>query len=282
MTKVDLIGAIDMHAHFGPDPKGRLAGDAVSVAQEAKEAGHAGVVLKHKNYPSAPVAPLAERVVGGVRVFGGITCDAEVGGMNPAAIESALRIGGKVVWMPTNSTVIVDRGSAPDAITTGGNVRVVDDRGELLPETRQVLDLVEAHDAIVATGHSSRAEHFAVVGDFAPRGRVLVTHAREAHCQPDLSIEDCVTLADLGAILEFCAITCIGVLACRPIEDISATIQAVGPDRCLISTDMGHHENPRPAVALQLFADALVESGLAPADVRSMACDRPAALLGLA
>jgi hypothetical protein len=283
MTRVDLTGAIDMHAHFGPFPDGRIAPGAVQVAQEAKDAGHAGVVLKHKNYPSAPVAALADEMVDGIRVFGGVSCDQEVGGVNPGAVECALRVGAKVIWMPTNSTVIVDRGSAPDALTEGGDVRVIDDDGALLPATREILDLVAEHDAIVATGHSSRAEHFAVVREFAPRGRVLVTHAREAHCQPDLSIEDCVALADLGAVLEFCAITVIGVYACRPIGEIAATIEEVGPERCLVSSDMGgQHDNPRPAAAMQLFADALVDEGLSGSDVRAMACDRPAELLALA
>lgn len=36
-------------------------------------------------------------------MFGGITLNRQVGGINPYAVESALKLGGKVVWLPTQS-----------------------------------------------------------------------------------------------------------------------------------------------------------------------------------
>jgi hypothetical protein len=291
MTTVDISGAIDMHCHFGPDPRRPRSVDALHLAREAKEAGYLGAVLKSHDYPTAAVAAAAQEAVGGPLLFGSLCCDEQVGGINPAAVEAALRIGAKVVWMPTHSSKVVDPGSRKlanagsvthaHAKGEAGQLRLLDDDGRLLPATLEVLALIEEHDAIVATGHTARDEHFAVTREFAPRGQVIVTHARQATCQPDLSVDDCVALADLGAIIEFSAITFLGVYASRTIEEIVAAIRAVGVDRCVASTDFGQEKNPHPAAGLQLMADALVSDGLVDADVRRMMCETPARLLGV-
>lgn len=289
---VDLTGAIDMHCHFGPDPRRPRSVDALQLAREAVAAGHLGAVLKSHDYPTAAVAALAQEAVDGCRLFGSICCDEQVGGINPAAVEAALRIGAKIVWMPTHSSPVLDPGSVTMANASSvthahaqgetGAVRVIDEKGRLLAETMEVLALIEEHGAIAATGHTSRDEHFALVGEFASRGSVIVTHARQASCQPDLSVEDCVALADLGAVIEFSAITCLGVYACRPVRDVVDAIDAVGVDRCVVSTDFGQQKNPHPAEGLQQMADALVSAGVTEKQVRRMMCDTPSRLLGVA
>lgn len=291
MTMIDISGAIDMHCHFGPDPRRPRSVDALQLAREAMQAGQRGAVLKSHDYPTAAIAALVQEAVGGPLLFGSVCCDEQVGGVNPAAVEAALRIGAKVVWMPTHSSKVVDPGSAKlanaasvtHAHATGeaGEIRLIDDDGRLRPETLAVLALVEEHGAIVATGHTSRDEHFAVTREFASRGHVIVTHARQATCQPDLSVDDCVALADLGAVIEFSAITCLGVYASRPIEEIVDAIRAVGVDRCVVSTDFGQEKNPHPTEGLQLMANALVGAGLEEKEVRHMMCDAPARLLGV-
>jgi hypothetical protein len=291
MTMVDITGAIDMHCHFGPDPRRPRSVDALQLAREAMGAGHLGAVLKSHDYPTAGIAACAQEAVGGPLLFGSICCDEQVGGINPAAVEAALRMGAKVVWMPTHSSKVVDPGSAKlanagsvthaHARGEAGEIRLLDEDGGLLPATHEVLALIEEHGAIVATGHTARDEHFAVTREFAPRGHVIITHARQATCQPDLSVDDCVALADLGAIIEFSAITFLGVYASRSIEEIVASIKAVGIDRCVASTDFGQEKNPHPTAGLQLMADALVSAGLDDKGVRRMMCDTPARLLGV-
>src|SRR5438105_12956751 len=98
---VDLTGAADLHCHFGPDAHRERSVDAMEAARDAAAAGHAAVVLKSHDYPTAALAAVVDGLVRGVRVLGGICCDREVGGLNPAAVEVALRPGAKIVWLPT-------------------------------------------------------------------------------------------------------------------------------------------------------------------------------------
>jgi hypothetical protein len=279
---VDLSGAADLHCHFGPDARRERSVTALEAARDAALAGHAALVLKSHDYPTAGLAAALDEAVDSVRVFGGICCDREVGGLNPAAVEAALRIGAKVVWLPTlSSRQDQSNGVAAQLGIPGPGLRVLDDDGRLLPAAGQILDLVAEHGAVLASGHISRTEHFAVARAFAGRGRMVVTHAREELAGPNLPMDDCVELAGLGALIELCAMTCLGPLATRPVGEMAATVRAVGPERCTLATDYGQKVNARPAHGLQSFGDALVAEGLSDAQVRRMACANPCALLGL-
>ncbi len=110
---------------------------------------------------------------------------------------------------------------------------------------------------------------------------MLLTHATEDLAGPKLSAAQCRELADLGAWVELCAMTCIGALATKSVDDMVATIRAVGVERVTLGTDFGQKINPRPAAGLQTYADALFEAGLTEREIRTMACTNPCALLRL-
>ena len=217
-----------------------------------------------------------------ISVFGGISCDREVGGVNPAAVEVALGLGARIVWLPTlSSRQDFDNGIAAQLGIPGPGLVVTDADDQLLPETREILTLVKDHDAILATGHVSATEHYAVVKEFARTGRVIVTHATEDLAGPNLSAAQCRELADLGAWIELCAMTCIGGLATRTVAEMVATIRAVGVEHVTLGTDFGQKINPHPAAGLQTYADALYAEGMTEAEIRQMACNNPCDLLGV-
>jgi hypothetical protein len=280
---VDLTGAADLHCHFGPDPHRERSVDAFEAAGEAAAAGHRAIVLKSHDSPTASLAWAVQREVGdGISVFGGICCDREVGGVNPAAVEVALGLGARIVWLPTlSSRQDFDNGIAAQLGIPGPGLVVTDTDDRLLPETHEILALVAEHDAILATGHVSAAEHYAVVKEFARTGRVVVTHATEHLAGPNLSAQQCRELAELGAWIELCAMTCIGGLATRTVGEMIATMQAVGVERVTLGTDFGQKINPHPAAGLQTYADALYAEGMTEADIRLMACANPCDLLGV-
>ncbi len=286
MSRVDLRGAADLHCHFGPDAHRERSVDALEAARDAAGAGHAAVVLKSHDYPTPALATIVRDMVnvtdGTIRVFGGICCDREVGGVNPAAVEVALRLGAKVVWLPTLSSHQDQlNGVGPALGIPGPGISVLGDDGELTAATQAVLALVEDFDAILATGHVTWEEHLATARAFGRRGKMLVTHAREELAGPNLTVEQCVELVELGATLELCALTCLGALATRPPAEIAATVRAVGVEHCTLATDYGQKANVPPAEGFQLFADALAAEGLDEREVRTMACANPCALLGI-
>src|SRR6201987_5869707 len=130
-----LSGAIDMHAHSDPDGVPRKI-DSVDLARLAKERGMRAIVLKNHYEPTASLAYVVRKEVPGIEVFGGISLDLTVGGVNPAAVEWMTKVKGgygRVVWMPTFD-------SEHQVASSGQKrpfARVAKD-GQLVPEVVQV------------------------------------------------------------------------------------------------------------------------------------------------
>jgi hypothetical protein len=285
MSKIVLDGAIDLHCHFGPESVVGVphSVDAFEAARDAAELGFAAIVLKSHDFPSNAIAYGVEQTVPGVRVRGSVCCDFCIGGLNPGAVETALRDGAAIVWLPTiSSQQDVVNGVAAMLGVPGEGIELLDERGRLRPEVEEILALVAQYDAIAATGHTSTEEHFAVARNFADRGRLVVTHAMNAGAGPQLSVQECVELARLGAFVELSAATCMGSHG-PPLADVVRAIEAIGPEMVVLSTDYGwNDELPRPAPGLHDYVDALWELGVTEAELRTMVCDNPARLLRMA
>jgi len=276
-----VVGAIDMHCHHGPDPHRERSVDAAEAVQEAEALGLAGVVLKSHAYPTGPVALLMQKTVQRLRVFGGICCDFEVGGLNPAAVEVAVRTGAKVVWLPTFSSVCDRR----KLHLPGPGIALLDAGGKLVPAVEEILRLARAHEAVVATGHIDLAEQFAVVDAAHALGvRVVMTHALETLVGPDHTLAHVLELARRGATIEFTYLTCIpgGMAATEEPETFARAMMTVGPERAIMSTDFGQARSPHPAEGMRLFLAEMLRCGVPPEALDLMARRNPARLLGLA
>jgi hypothetical protein len=295
----DLVrGGYDLHVHISPDVVERRIDD-VGLARRFEEVGLEGFVLKSHYLSTAERAAVVRGVVPGIRAMGAIVLNRAVGGMNPLAVEIAAREGARIVWMPTVDSVVEQEHLAA-AEASGAKVPVwakvqlelrergiesdpvpaVTDGGELLPETRAVLNVVAAHDLVLATGHLGRDEVFAVVGAALEAGvrHVVVTHPD--YPAQDFSVEEQVRLADGGALIERCFTTPY-TGKCSWERWVEGT-RAVGAERTVISSDLGQVQNPPVEDGLPLMADRLLDAGFSEAEVRTMAVDNTRLLAGLA
>src|SRR5690625_3924308 len=145
---ITLKGAIDLHLHTYPDVFPRLIDD-IELAKFAAQSQMRGVVIKSHIESSVSRAYLAEQVVPEVNVFGGVVLNTYVGGINPAAVDTCLRLGGKIVWMPTIDSAyhaLKHGGTGRYDTQEGGRVfsdgiSVIDDNDRLLrSEERRVAD----------------------------------------------------------------------------------------------------------------------------------------------
>ena len=83
LTDPVLIGAIDLHAHYGPDSYPRQW-DAFEIAALAQARGLRGIVLKNHWSETAGIAYLVRKYgAQGIEVFGAVTLDTPVGGREP-------------------------------------------------------------------------------------------------------------------------------------------------------------------------------------------------------
>jgi len=279
-------GAYDMHVHIAPDTVERIIDD-VSLARRCLELGLAGFQLKSHYTSTAERAAVVRRAVPGVEVFGAIALNGAVGGMNALAVEIAAREGARTVWLPTVDALNEMTGAhelAPGATppvwmrlqrelreqgVAVDPVRVVDEGGALLPETTAVLEAVARHGLVLATGHLSGDEIFAVVDAAVDKGiaTIVVTHP-EFPAQ-DIGLEDQAQLAAKGALLERCFTTPhTGKVTW---ERVFAAIRATGPEHSVLSTDLGQVFNPPVEDGLALMADRLLEAGFDEEEIHTMA-----------
>jgi hypothetical protein len=292
MGTLKIEGAIDLHCHYGPDMVGVFEGTthsvtAIEAAREAAQSGHAALVLKAHDFATPALAHALGQAVPGIRIFGGITLDHQAGGLNPAAVESALRLGAKIVWLPTLASVQDYRsGLARELGYPAPGIAVLDESGKILPAAREIACLVHESGAVLATGHTTAAEHYAVVREFARAGHVLVTHAGTRSAGPALSPGQCRELAQLGATIELTALCCSPVLgnaADKTVPEMLDMIETIGAEQCTLASDYGWSDAlPHPAAGLRDFFDALWAEGVPEAQLIRMARDNPARLLGIA
>jgi hypothetical protein len=279
----------DLHVHISPDVVERRIDD-VSLARRFEEVGLAGFVLKSHYLSTAERAAVVRRVMPGARALGAIVLNRAVGGMNPLAVEIAAREGARIIWMPTVDSV-VEQDHLAAAESTGAKLPVwaklqvelrergidsdpvpaVAAGGEPLPETRAVLDVVAAHDMVLATGHLGRDEVLPVVAAAREAGvrHVVVTHPD--YPAQGFSVEEQVELADAGALVERCFTTPY-TGKCSWERWIEGT-RAVGAARTVLSSDLGQVQNPPVEDGLPLMADRLLDAGFSEADVRVMAVE---------
>jgi hypothetical protein len=76
---------------------------ALELANAAKSAGMAGLLLKNHETSTTPLAETVRQVVTDFQVFGGLVLNQAVGGFNPVAVEMAILGGAKQIWMPTDA-----------------------------------------------------------------------------------------------------------------------------------------------------------------------------------
>jgi hypothetical protein len=269
-----LDGAIDMHAHSDPDGTPRSI-DAVDLAKLAKSRGMRAIVLKNHYEPTASLAYIVRKEVPGIEVFGGISLDLTVGGVNPAAVEWMTKVKGgygRVVWLPTFDSENQVRMSKDNRSFAS----VVQD-GAVTPAVSQVIALAAKHNLILETGHSSPTEALIIIREAKRQGvqNVLVTHAMSSPV--NISIGQMREAAKLGAYLELVWV--------RPGTDAARAyvnaIRAVGSESIVLSSDLGQAANPLHPDGLLAMYQYLASQGVPTVDIDRMAKTNPAKLLGL-
>jgi hypothetical protein len=287
-----LHGAIDLHQHAAPSIFERVTDD-IGLALESRQRGMRAILIKAHEEETAGRAALVRRQVPGIEAFGGIVLNHSVGGLNPQAVDTCLKLGGRMVWMPTLSAqhhighfggshfgAAMKPTAAPRSDAARG-LSILAPNGGLLPAVREILEMIAGADVCLSTGHLSLAEIRVLVKEARSAGvrKILVTH-------PDLALsgiglEDQQALAADGALLEKDVITMMPAWQSLGLQQMVASIRAVGAAHCVLATDFGQLHHPVPPEGMRMFIQLLLEQGITPDDIRTMAADNPARLLGL-
>ena len=283
-----LVGGVDLHTHPGPSPFPRRM-SILDAATDAATVGFRAIVCKSHHHSmqtdilALETAGLAET---GVQAYGGIALNRTVGGLNPYAVELALRMGGRVVWFPTiSSTAHLEfhqhnhnSGFPVAGIRLRDNepISVVGDDGTIVPEAQDILSVIAGESAILNCGHLPADEIDVLVPAAVTAGveRIVISH-------PDFIVgaapERVGEWCRHGANVEHCL--AMVTRAPSPAEKIAGFLREAGVGHTIFSSDLGQKNNPLPITAYRRMVRSLLDADTAHDDIRAMVGGNAAQLL---
>lgn len=285
MGKISLKGVIDMHVHSNPDIRHR-AYDDFELMEAAIRVGARAIVIKTHQGTTVDRAYLCNRHNeimhhgdNDFTMFGSVTLNRQMGGLNAAAVESGLKLGAKVIWLPTQSArnnLEKQKGDLSKA------VEVIRD-GKIVPELQDIFQLIKDFDVVLGTGHLSPEEIFRVVEAARNAGvrKIVVTHPE--WWMVGMSLEDQVRLVqDYDIILEHCFAQPMGGGKYKSNLPLNLeAIQACGYKNVMVSTDGGQVENPFWEDALEQYIQYLADHGISEEQIFYMTHEIQTRLLNL-
>jgi len=282
-----LEGAYELHVHSYPSIFKRKQTDW-ELLEDARKANMGGFVIKSHETPTAERAFLLKEKEPAMNVFGGIVLNEHVGGLNPHAVETSLKMGGKIVWFPTLSSSQHKKyfaGSKTNLFS--GNPLLsestisIERDGVLKEEVHAIFELIKQYDAILATGHLSLKDQHTVIRAAKEAGveKILVQHADMGIAKTPLG--DQQYFASLGCMIEKCFLACGPDFNDLTIEEMARTIDVIGHEQCVLVTDYGQSHNEPPVHALNRFVEELLGAGVAEDQIVRMVQENPRWLLGI-
>jgi hypothetical protein len=286
-----LRGAIDLHRHGYPEISlsVRAAWDDVDDLRLCRDRGMAGTALKSHMWPTVGRAYLLGKLVPGLRVVPSITLNHCVGGFRPDVVEAAAQMGARILHMPTwsarndierggfSKTLAAAIASAQPDLANG--LTVLDGAGKVRGEVRETLAVARAFDMVVFTGHLGVMESLALAASGEAGAKLVFGHA-DSH-SIGATLDEVKAMAGLGSFVEITALGTYPPIARVTHAGLAAVVEAVGPERCVMTTDYFFDWCPPSSTMLLELGDGLIRSGIDESAVRRMVVVNPARLLGL-
>lgn len=273
-----LKDVIDTHIHTAPDNRPRKFTD-IEIASEAAAVGAKAIIIKSHVVPTMDRAYIAEQVVHGIKVFGGIALNNEVGGLNVEAVNNAISMGAKIVWLPT-----VDASYECELFKKKHHGIHCVKNNQVVPELVEILKAIAESNIILATGHVSPDECLIIVDKAKELGvsKIIINHPELTRIS--MSIEQQKKLLPYGVFFERCYTK--NMLPIKEgyesnYQSILENIKAVGYESTIIATDLGQKVNPNWSDALSDLIHFLLESGITEKQIDIMTKTNASKLLGI-
>jgi Family of unknown function (DUF6282) len=290
-----LEGAVDLHVHSGPSVMPRIL-DHEDAQAQADDAGFAAILYKDHYYPGMSHAQMLEKAYPDrkVRLFSGTALNNAAGGVNRYAVDHCIKLGGKIVWMPTFSAKNhIDKYAAKhkDAMSFPSTrekmvepmpLTVLDSNGALTDETKVCLDLIAEGDIILAGGHLHVSEQVPLYEEAKRRGvkKMMINHPTYLIDCTDQDISD---FAAMGVYLEHSICMFIDNARTKMFDgaDLKRFIEAGTVDRTVLGSDLGLTQAPPPVEGYRQIVRMLLDLQYSEADIRKLISGNAADLLGI-
>lgn len=253
-------GSYDLHVHSAPSHVKRTIDD-IDLIKKASTYKMAGVLIKNHYEPTSGRSELINTHFNFfTKAYGGVVLNSTVGGINPYACESALKMGAKIVWLPTRDAENSLRyGNMKGDFFNREGISVVDEKGKLIKSFKEVVEVVKKYDATLATGHISLEESLKVC-DYTIKKNVKVVLTHPDWNRTKIPIDIQIDLGKKGVFIE-------KVWANLDDGDCSAdeflnVMNQLDFNNTFITTDRGYYTKKPPFESLVDCIEFLIEKGV--------------------
>ena len=267
--------------------------DHHDAMMDAAEYKFAAILFKDHYYPGMAHAQMLEKLIPntGVRLFSGVALNNATGGINPYTVDHCVKLGGKIVWMPTFSAKNHIEQYAGQASTFPKTAQkmleptplsVLDANRKLTDETKACLDIIAEGDIILAGGHLHVTELFPLFEEARKRGvkKMMVNHPSYVVGCGD---EDMKGLVALGVYMEQeCGMFVDGRGRMFDSGDLAHFIKVAGIDHTIISADLGMTQSLRPVEGFRHMVSMLLDLQFSSADIKKLISTNSRKLLNMA
>lgn len=275
---LELIkGGYDLHVHTSPSHVSRSLDD-FELAQDADRFGMAGVMIKNHYEPTGARAIIGNKYSGAkAKLYGSVALNWPVGGINPYTVESSLKLGCKMVWMPTRDAANSLRyGDMPGDFFKRPGISIYDENGNIKTSVFEVLEVIKKYDAYIATGHLSVNEAI----DICKAARKMSVKTILTH--PDwertvVPIENQLELAKIGVLIEKVWMNIADSLISP--ENMAHSMKILGSERIFMVTDRGQANQERPVEGMLKFIDCMLNHGIEKKEIKNMVCYVPRSII---
>lgn len=286
-----LVGAVDLHCHSGPAAMPRVL-DHHEAMMDCAAAGFRALLYKDHYYLGVPHAVILEKLFPdcGVRLFSGLALNNASGGINPHAVDHAVSIGAKIIWMPTISAenhIAQLSGQGKTFPKTKRKMlapiplSALDSSGMISDATKACLDIIAEADIILAGGHLPANELHFLFDEAKRRGvsKMLVNHPTYIVGCTD---EDIRSFVAIGAYMEH-SICMFAEGKAKKFDagTLAHLIDVAGVERTILSSDLGLLDNPRPVEGFRQIVRMLLDLQFSATDIRRLTSINAAGLLNL-
>ncbi|OGP89706.1 MAG: hypothetical protein A2156_00665 [Deltaproteobacteria bacterium RBG_16_48_10] len=281
-----MVDAIDTHAHGGSDPfERRQMEDEIAI--DATRAKLKAIVIKTWYTPSASRNKLVQKMVDKwaeehqmrpVQVFGGVTLNSSVGGLNPEAVMRCLGFPRfKYVWMPMSDAyyhqlIVFNRKDK--------GIKFLTDDGKVVPPLKEIFRIIADNDLILASGHYCYKETAILMEEAKKLGvkRMEIVHPTLIHSKHTL--EEMREMGREGVKIGLMGIASVNVRFVEGIRWLFRVVKELN-DYMVYCSDSGQIQNPTHIEGMKWIIRVLLAYGVTQEEVTKIFKTNPAAHLGI-
>lgn len=280
-----MDGMIDIHMHSGPSVPSRPYNE-LEIAIQGMQVGQRAMVSKAHDVPTTRSAIIVQQVVNQwaaehnkkpIDVFGGVTLNYPVGGLNPDAVIAAYALRGKYVWLPSRDARYHRAYDTISGPIGEGGIEVIDENDRVVPALREIMALISETDMILGLGHQNTKERFIIVDEARKLGleRIEVLHINYPLTR--MTPEEAKEITSKGAFVGLYAMS-LG-LPYFDFDEALNHIKVVGAENIVIASDGGLPLAVTPVEGMRMFISMLLNAGIPDKDIELMVKANPARLL---